>query len=65
MEGGEVTSVHKIGKRVPVEDYLIAQARFKHLTGSAKGKKEVAKIRRIADYNIERLGLLENGRKGG
>jgi hypothetical protein len=43
---------------VPVEDYLIAQARFKHLTGSTKGKKEVTKIRRIADHNIERLGLL-------
>jgi pyruvate ferredoxin oxidoreductase beta subunit len=58
MEAGEITSVHKLGERLPVEDYLIVQGRFKHLMGSEEGRKEVAKVQRIADYNIERLGLL-------
>jgi len=58
MEAGEIISVHKIGKRVPVEDYLMAQGRFKHLMQSEEGRKEVAKVQRIADHNIERLGLL-------
>lgn len=58
MEAGEVTSVHRIGKRVPVEEYLTAQSRFKHLMGSEEGRREVEKIQRVADQNIERMGLL-------
>ena len=58
MEAGEVTSVHKIGKQVPVDEYLMAQGRFKHLIQDKEGRKEVAKIRQIADHNIEKLGLL-------
>jgi pyruvate ferredoxin oxidoreductase beta subunit len=58
MEGGEVTSVHKIEKKAPVEEYLMAQGRFKHLFQSEEGRKEVAKVQRIAERNIERLGLL-------
>ncbi len=58
MEAGELTSVHKIGKKAPVDEYLTAQGRFKHLFQSAEGRKEVAKVQRIAELNIERLGLL-------
>jgi pyruvate ferredoxin oxidoreductase beta subunit len=58
MEAGEVTSVHRIGERVPVEEYLMAQSRFKHLMGSEEGRREVEKIQRVADQNIERMGLL-------
>ncbi len=59
MEAGKVTSVHKIEKKVPVEAYLMAQGRFKHLFQSEEAKKEVAKIQGIADQSIERLGLVE------
>ena len=58
MEADEVTSIHKIQKKAPVDEYLIAQGRFKHLFQSEEGKREVAKVQRIADLNIERLGLL-------
>jgi len=58
MEAGEIISVGKIKEKVPVEDYLVLQGRFKHLLQSQEGRREVAKIQQIADRNIERLGLL-------
>jgi pyruvate ferredoxin oxidoreductase beta subunit len=58
MEAGEITAVHKIKKKVPVEEYLILQSRFKHLFQSNEGKKEIAKIQQIANNNIEKIGLL-------
>jgi hypothetical protein len=36
----------------------MAQGRFKHLFQSEEGRKEVAKVQRVAELNIERLGLL-------
>nr|NIO11125.1 pyruvate ferredoxin oxidoreductase [Deltaproteobacteria bacterium]NIS79726.1 pyruvate ferredoxin oxidoreductase [Anaerolineales bacterium] len=59
MERGEITAVHKLEKQVPVEAYLTAQGRFKHLFQSEQGKREISKIQRIADRNIEALGLLQ------
>jgi len=41
-----------------VDEYLLAQGRFKHLFQSEEGKKEVAKVQQIAELNIQRLGLL-------
>jgi pyruvate ferredoxin oxidoreductase beta subunit len=58
MEAGEITSVYKLGKKDPVNEYLMAQGRFKHLFQSEEGRKEIAKIQQIADLNIEKLGLL-------
>jgi pyruvate ferredoxin oxidoreductase beta subunit len=58
MEAGKIISVGKIKEKVPVEDYLVLQGRFKHLLQSQEGRREVAKIQQIADRNIERLGLL-------
>jgi len=58
IEAGEITKVHKIKKRVSVEEYLKAQGRFRHLFQSEKGKQELVKIQEVADHNIERLGLL-------
>jgi pyruvate ferredoxin oxidoreductase beta subunit len=58
IEAGEITKVHKIKKKVSVEEYLRAQGRFRHLFQSEKGKQEVLKIQEVADHNIERLGLL-------
>jgi pyruvate ferredoxin oxidoreductase beta subunit len=62
MERGELVGVHKIEKKVPVEEYLIVQRRFKHLFETDEGKRELVKIQQIADHNIERLGLLTRSR---
>ena len=60
-EGGEVTSVTKIRRRVPVDDYLRPQKRFAHLfaTGAKPGQPEMlARIQADADKNIRRFNLL-------
>lgn len=58
MEFGKVTRVRKIGKsRLPVEDYLKPQGRFKHLFKTG-GEAELVKIRQIAENNIARYGLI-------
>ena len=58
-EHGEVTSVSKIRKRVPVDEYLKPQRRFAHLFG-AKGHPEMlAKIQADADRTIRRYKLLD------
>ena len=48
--------------RQPVEDYLRTQKRFAHLF--RKDHEDTARIRqlqRMADFNIERFGLIEEG----
>ena len=57
---GEITSVSKIRRKVPVEEYLRPQRRFAHLFGSAPRTDVVARIQAIADRNIKRYGLLGN-----
>ncbi|AEH61849.1 thiamine pyrophosphate protein domain protein TPP-binding protein [Methanosalsum zhilinae DSM 4017] len=57
MENGEITSVKKIKKPKPVEDYLRMQRRFKHLFTMEGGAEEIEKIQAIADYNIKHFGL--------
>lgn len=54
---GKLVGVMKIDKKEPVEEYLKAQKRFKHLFASDKGKKEIAKIQAICDETIEKYGL--------
>jgi pyruvate ferredoxin oxidoreductase beta subunit len=58
MENGEITSVRKVKKPKPVEEYLKAQGRFKHLFTMEGGKAEISKIQDIADWNVEHYGLL-------
>lgn len=58
MERGKVTGVRKIKKKVAVVEYLEAQKRFKHLTGSQGIRKELAAIQSLADSNIEKYGLM-------
>ncbi len=60
-EYGEVTSVLKIRRRLPVEDYLQPQKRFAHLFGKHAHPEMVAKIQANADRNIRKYGLLEEG----
>ncbi|MGB2855844.1 MAG: thiamine pyrophosphate-dependent enzyme [Dehalococcoidia bacterium] len=57
VENGELRAL-KIPKKVPVEEYLKEQVRFRHLFGKEDRKKEIAEIQGIADQNIEKFGLI-------
>jgi pyruvate ferredoxin oxidoreductase beta subunit len=57
-EHGEVVSVSKIRRRVPVEEYLRKQRRFAHLFGEPPRTDVIAQIQAIADRNVERFGLV-------
>ncbi len=57
-EDGEVTRVRKI-KKVPVEEYLKPQRRFRHLFRTEEGKAKLADIQALADANIEKYGLVD------
>jgi pyruvate ferredoxin oxidoreductase beta subunit len=58
FENGKLTRSRKIGKtRQPIEDYLKPQGRFKHLFKEG-AEPELAKIRQIAENNIQRYNLL-------
>ncbi len=57
-ENGEVVGVRKI-KKVPVEEYLKPQRRFRHLFRSEEGKSQIARVQELADANIERYGLAD------
>ena len=62
-EHGEVTSVSKIRRPVPVEEYLRPQKRFAHLFGDPPRTDVIERIQAHADRNIRRFGLLdESGR---
>jgi len=54
---GKVTNVLKIPVKVPVEEYLKLQGRFKHLFKKGQPTPEVAEIQEIANQNIERFNL--------
>ena len=54
---GKLTNVRKIPVKVPVEEYLKVQGRFKHLFKRGVPSAEVAEIQEIANQNIERFNL--------
>jgi pyruvate ferredoxin oxidoreductase beta subunit len=58
-EHGEVVSVSKIRRQVPVEEYLRLQRRFAHLFGDPSRADVVERLQALADRNIRRFGLLE------
>jgi pyruvate ferredoxin oxidoreductase beta subunit len=58
MEDGEITRRRKIKKKIPVTDYLKAQARYRHLFRDDRGQAEIARLQGMADRNIEKYGLL-------
>jgi pyruvate ferredoxin oxidoreductase beta subunit len=64
IEDGKITSVRKIKKKIPVEDYLKAQGRFKHLFPKGQRVEEIKKIQALADGNIKRYGLLKKDGTG-
>jgi len=57
---GEVTSVAPIRHRVPVEEYLQLQGRYRHLFKPVARPDIVAHIQAMADANIKRYGLLSH-----
>ena len=61
-EHGEITSVTKIRRRVPVEEYLRPQKRFAHLFGANGHADMLAQIQADADRNIRRFKLLDEDR---
>jgi pyruvate ferredoxin oxidoreductase beta subunit len=54
---GEVTSVSRIRRQVPVEHYLRPQRRYGHLFGDRPRPDIVARIQERADRTIARFGL--------
>ena len=59
-EAGEVVSVSKIRRPLPVEEYLRPQKRFAHLFGAAPRTEVIGRIQAIADRNIRRYALLDS-----
>jgi pyruvate ferredoxin oxidoreductase beta subunit len=57
-EGGDVTDVTKIRRRLPVEQYLRPQKRYAHLFAPELREDVIARIQAKADRNIERFGLV-------
>jgi len=60
-EHGEVVSVSKIRRQLPVEEYLRPQKRFAHLFGATPRTAVIGRIQAIADRNIRRYGLVDAG----
>ncbi len=54
---GEVTDVLPIRRRVPVEDYLQRQGRYRHLFVPERRSDVIEHIQAMADANITRYGL--------
>jgi pyruvate ferredoxin oxidoreductase beta subunit len=58
-EHGDVTRVRPIRRRVPAEEYLRAQGRYKHLFEPTRRDDVIAAVAAIAERNIRRYGLIE------
>ena len=56
-EHGEVTAVSPIRHRVPVEDYLRPQRRFRHLFEPERRTDVIARLEAMAEANVTRYGL--------
>ncbi len=59
MQDGRVTSVRRIKKKIPVEEYLKTQKRFRHLFSTDQGREVIKKIQALADANIKKYALLK------
>jgi pyruvate ferredoxin oxidoreductase beta subunit len=58
-EHGEIKSVSKIRRQLPVEEYLRPQTRFAHLFKPPGHGDLVARIQAMADRNVRRFDLLD------
>ena len=60
-EYGEVKSVLPIRRPLPVEEYLKPQKRYAHLFGAHPKVDVIARLQVLADRNIRKYGLLDEG----
>ncbi len=58
-EGGEITSVQKIRRPAPIEEYLKTQRRFSHLFKPERDEEGLARLQAMCDRNIRRYGLID------
>ncbi|MEJ6019248.1 thiamine pyrophosphate-dependent enzyme [Corynebacterium sp. H113] len=58
-EYGEVTSVTKLRRPVPVEEYLRPQRRYAHLFKGGGDSETIALLQKLADRNIRRYNLID------
>jgi pyruvate ferredoxin oxidoreductase beta subunit len=58
-EHGEVVSVAKIRKQLPVEEYLRPQRRFAHLFSPKVNTEAISRIQEMADRNIRKYKLVD------
>ncbi|MGE5640909.1 MAG: thiamine pyrophosphate-dependent enzyme, partial [Clostridia bacterium] len=56
-EHGEVVSVSRIRRQLPVEEYLEPQKRFAHLFHPKKQVEVISRLQALADRNIRKYGL--------
>lgn len=62
LERGELTGIMPIRHARPVTDYLRLQKRFKHLfADDAKAREELEHLQALANHNIEKYRLCDNG----
>jgi pyruvate ferredoxin oxidoreductase beta subunit len=61
---GEVTEVVPIRRRVPVEDYLQRQGRYRHLFSPQRRDDVIEHMQAMADANIARYGLARESEGG-
>ncbi|MBE0480885.1 MAG: pyruvate ferredoxin oxidoreductase, partial [Dehalococcoidia bacterium] len=57
IEDGRVKA-QRIPGKMPVTAYLKDQTRFRHLFGKGGNAEGVEQIQKVADYNIDKYGLL-------
>lgn len=58
-EHGDITSVMKIRRPVPVEEYLKIQRRFAHLFKKGADTSVIERLQALADRNIRRYNLID------
>ncbi|CAD7767867.1 Pyruvate synthase subunit PorB [Candidatus Methanoperedenaceae archaeon GB50] len=57
ITNGEITGVHRIRKKLPVEEYLRRQRRYRHLFTTPEGEEVIRELQEIADRNAEHYEL--------
>ena len=58
---GEIVGRREIQERMPVDEYLRMQSRFAHLFKPRRDERRIAMIQAIADRNVKKFGLIQNG----
>lgn len=59
LEHGELTSVMRLARQRPVEEYLRLQGRFKHLFADDRWAVHLRHLQGLADANVRGYGLLD------